>query len=32
MRDEEPMLRAYRIRDGDVAECSVVVEDRASPR
>jgi proteasome lid subunit RPN8/RPN11 len=32
MRDEEPMLRAYRIRDGDFAECSVVVEDRASPR
>jgi hypothetical protein len=24
------MLRAYRIRDGGVAECQVVVEARAS--
>ena len=26
LRDEVPMLRAYRIRDGIVAECQVVVE------
>lgn len=25
LRDEEPMLRAYRIRDGAIAECSVVL-------
>jgi hypothetical protein len=25
LRDAEPVLRAYRIRDGDIAECQVVV-------
>jgi hypothetical protein len=29
LRDEVPMLRAFRIRDGEVAECQVVLE-RAS--
>jgi proteasome lid subunit RPN8/RPN11 len=28
LRDEVPMLRAFRIRDGGVAECQVVLEDR----
>ncbi|MGZ4737025.1 MAG: Mov34/MPN/PAD-1 family protein [Acidimicrobiia bacterium] len=28
LRDEAPMLRAYRIRDGEIAECQVVVIDR----
>jgi proteasome lid subunit RPN8/RPN11 len=26
LRDEAPMLRAFRIRDGQVAECQVVLE------
>ena len=26
LRDEVPMLRAYRIRDGEIAECQVVLE------
>ena len=26
LRDEQPMLRAYRIRDGEIAECSVVLD------
>jgi [CysO sulfur-carrier protein]-S-L-cysteine hydrolase len=26
LRDDEPMLRAYRIRDGAIAECSVVLD------
>jgi [CysO sulfur-carrier protein]-S-L-cysteine hydrolase len=30
LRDEVPTLHAYRIRDGAVAECSVVVEGRGS--
>ena len=30
MRDEVPMLRAYRLRDGSVAECQVVLEGRSS--
>jgi hypothetical protein len=25
LRDGDPVLRAYRIRDDDVAECQVVV-------
>jgi [CysO sulfur-carrier protein]-S-L-cysteine hydrolase len=25
LRDGEPVLRAYRIRDGDIAECQVVI-------
>lgn len=28
LRDDVPMLRAYRIRDGDIAECQVVLEAR----
>ncbi len=28
LRDEVPMLRAFRIRDGAVAECQVVLEER----
>ena len=28
LRDEVPMLRAFRIRDGEIAECQVVVIDR----
>jgi len=28
LRDEAPSLRAFRIRDGQVAECQVVLEDR----
>ena len=30
LRDEVPMLRAYRLRDGVVAECQVVLEGRSS--
>jgi proteasome lid subunit RPN8/RPN11 len=30
LRDEVPTLHAYRIRDGGIAECSVVVEARGS--
>ena len=26
LRDDAPMLRAYRIRDGVIAECSVVID------
>jgi proteasome lid subunit RPN8/RPN11 len=26
LRDGEPVLRAYRLRDGDVAECQVVLD------
>ena len=26
LRDDVPMLRAYRIRDGVIAECSVVID------
>jgi proteasome lid subunit RPN8/RPN11 len=29
LRDEIPMLRAYRLRDGAVAECQVVLEGRS---
>jgi len=28
LRDGDPALRAYRIRDGAIVECSVVLEDR----
>jgi len=26
LRDDAPMLRAYRIRDGVIAECAVVID------
>ena len=26
LRDGDPVLRAYRIRDGDIAECQVVLD------
>lgn len=29
LRDDIPMLRAYRIRDGVIAECQVVLESRS---
>jgi proteasome lid subunit RPN8/RPN11 len=29
LRDEAPVLRAFRIRDGEVAECQVVLEQAA---
>jgi proteasome lid subunit RPN8/RPN11 len=30
LRDEVPTLRAYRIRNGEIAECPVVVESRTA--
>lgn len=32
LRDEVPTLHAYRIRNGEIAACQVVVESRPSPR
>ena len=30
LRDEVPVLRTFRIRDGEISECQVVLEDRSS--